>query len=117
MPLRCPYGHFVVVERAAANDGRPVRARHAVCPVRAVRHGLVVVLPVDDGGGARETAPRRGGGVVWRRGREADDLEAVVHRRDKEIVLARLGRVPFYAPCAAADLDLGEGRRDFACVE
>ena len=51
-------------------------------PVRAVRHRLVVILPVDNSGGAKEAAPWRGGGIIRCHGAEADDLEAVVHRRN-----------------------------------
>lgn len=54
---------------------------------------------------------------IWKPRTEPDDLEAVVHTRHKQVVLAVLSRVPFYTPDTTPDVSFLEGSKGFTCVE
>lgn len=48
---------------------------------------------------------------------EADDLGAVVHAGDEQIVFATWRGMPFDAPCASTDVGLNEGTEGSADIE
>jgi hypothetical protein len=54
---------------------------------------------------------------LWKPWIEPDDLEAVVHTRNEQVILAALGRMPFYTPDSAPNVSLLEWSKGFAYVE
>lgn len=55
--------------------------------------------------------------LCWKPWIEPDDLEAVVHTRNEQVILAALGRMPFYTPDTTPDMSLLERSKRFAYVE
>ena len=48
---------------------------------------------------------------------ETNDLEAIMHARNEEVILTCFGWVPFDSPRATADVCLRERDKGLACVE
>ena len=54
---------------------------------------------------------------LWKPWIEPDDLEAVVHARNEQVIAAALGRMPFYTPDATPNVSLLEWSKGIACVK
>jgi hypothetical protein len=54
---------------------------------------------------------------IWKSRFELDNLEAIVHTRHEQVVLAVLGWMPFHTPDTTPNASLLERSKGFTCVE